>query len=46
MLGEHFSVVLKDSEATSRSLITECTNWMDLIFKKEVPPPQLQVESN
>lgn len=35
MLDGHFSVVLDDHEATSRSLITECTNWMDLIFKKE-----------
>lgn len=34
MLHEHFSVVLDDGTATSRSLITECTNWMDLIFKK------------
>lgn len=35
MLDKHFSVVLDDGEATSTSLITECTNWMDLIFKKE-----------
>lgn len=34
MLDEHFSVTL-DGETTSRDLITECTNWMDLIFKKE-----------
>lgn len=33
MLDEHFSVTL-DDETTSRTLITECTNWMDLIFKK------------
>jgi hypothetical protein len=33
MLDEHFSVSL-DDETTSRALITECTNWMDLIFKK------------
>jgi ubiquinone/menaquinone biosynthesis C-methylase UbiE len=34
MLDEHFSVTL-DDETTSRALIAECTNWMDLIFKKE-----------
>lgn len=34
MLDEHFLVALDDGEVTSRSLIVECTNWMDLIFKK------------
>ena len=35
MLDEHFSVALDRGDATSRSLILECTNWMDLIFKKQ-----------
>lgn len=34
MLDAHFSVSIAGDEASSRSLITECTNWMDLIFKK------------
>lgn len=34
MLDEHFSLILNNGEITSRKLITECTNWMDLIFKK------------
>ena len=34
MLDEHFTVALDDNDKISKSLITECTNWMDLIFKK------------
>ena len=35
MLDEHFSVSIDDDAVSSKSLIRECTNWMDLIFKKE-----------
>ena len=34
MLDEHFSVTL-DDEIASKTLIMECTNWMDIIIKKE-----------
>lgn len=36
MLDEHFEVISDNGDMTSRELIKECTNWMDLVFKKRL----------
>lgn len=36
MLDEHFTVITDDDDIPSRDLIIECTNWMDIVFKKSV----------
>ena len=34
MLDEHFTVITDDNDMPPRDLIIECTNWMDVVFKK------------
>lgn len=34
LLDEHFAVSLDTREISSRDFLVECTNWMDLVFKK------------
>lgn len=36
ILDEHFTVIVDDNSIPSRDLIVECTNWMDIVFRKSV----------